>query len=138
MRAFLLLLLPVIAACQDPASWQAFPVGGIWCGAVMRAVDRVQVYCYDDTTNKVIGTNHLTRPLRQDFGYAITLPVLRGRTQYEVGDPYMVPIGGIRWEFYATPTGIHWTIRLASPGGADVITVIPKSYSGIFTKIYGQ
>lgn len=129
-----MIALPAVAACQDPKSWQAFPVGAHSCGAVMRSPRLVQAYCYLDG-NRVMGFNVMTQPILPDAGAAVVFAPKNA--QYEVGDPYNVPIGGIRWEFESTPAGIHWTMRQATPGGAGVVTTIPKSYSGVFTKVYG-
>lgn len=136
MKTLLMFLaLPIIAACQNP-SWQVVSIGGLSCGALMRSPVLVQVYCYSDATNKTMGWNMMTRPiLPNDPVTAILIPK---NAQFEVGDPYNVPIGGIRWDFEAVPTGIRWTMRQATPGGAGVITVTPISSTGIFTKIYGQ
>lgn len=136
MRALLLIIaLALPAACQDTPSWRAVPIDGIWCGAVMRSPVLVQVYCYSDSTNKTMGWNLMSAPIVPSRTRVISI-ALNG-SNYEVGDPFNVPIGGIRWDFTSEATGIRWTIRLATPGGAGVVNPVSNSQTGIFTKIYG-
>lgn len=122
MRALLLILaLPLVAACQGNPSWQAMAFGSMNCGAVMRAVDQVQVYCRNGSK---VPFNALVT--MDGVGDEQTISFIKNSLPLRIDEQFGVPVTGIWWTLSMTASGID--LIYSSNGIVG---------HAIFTQIYG-